>query len=99
MRVASISKPITAAAVRKLIASGRLTDETKVFPMLHIKPPEGASTDQRLPLITVRHLLEHKGGWETAQLGFDPMFEKDRVKNELHLASPPGPGDVVKWLN
>lgn len=98
MRVASISKPITAAAIRKLIATGKLTEETKVWPLLKIEPPAGVELDPRWHEITVEQLLSHKGGWDIHQLGFDPMFSGPRAARELMLDRPAGPDDMVVWM-
>ncbi len=64
-RIASASKLITAVAIMKLVESGKITLDSKVFgkygilnnkKYLHIK-------DNRLENITVRNLLNHSGGW------------------------------------
>ena len=43
-RIASLSKPITAAAVRDLIAAGKLTLDTRAFPYLGLAPPARRAT-------------------------------------------------------
>jgi N-acyl-D-amino-acid deacylase len=98
MRVASIAKPITAAAVKRLMAMGLLSSDTRVLPLLGVEPSQGLPADPRWAQITVGHLLEHKGGWDVKEQGFDPMFEKDRIVRELHLLQAPGPADVVRWM-
>lgn len=64
-RLASVSKLITAVAIMKLVENSKISLDSKVFgkygilndePFLHIK-------DKRLEKITVRHLLNHSGGW------------------------------------
>lgn len=61
--LASCSKPITAAAVLKLVDRGSLRLEDKVFVLLnYINPPPGAKVDPRIRDITVRQLLHHAGG-------------------------------------
>lgn len=97
-RVASISKPITAAAIRKLIRDDKLSLDAKVWDVLEIKPPEGETVDPRWREVTIGQLLEHKGGWDIKQLGFDPMFQARRVAKELGLDHPAGPDDVVQWM-
>lgn len=73
-RIASISKPITAAAVLKLVEEGRLDLDAKALRLLeHLRPPEGATVDPRIGDITIRHLLTHAGGWDRDRRG-DPMF-------------------------
>lgn len=72
-RIASISKPITAVAIFRLIESGRLNLGDRVFGSGNIlgttygTTPYGANITQ----ITVQNLLEHTSGWARSQ---DPMF-------------------------
>lgn len=73
-RIASVSKPITAIAILKLVQDGLVTLDQKVFGTDGIlgndygTPPVGSNKD----LITVRHLLDHKSGWTNSPN--DPMF-------------------------
>lgn len=97
MRMASISKPVTAAAIREVVAKGQLTLDTPVFNLLAIKPAKGSKTDPELSQITVGNLLEHKGGWDRAA-SFDPMFAVPRIKKELGLTRAPNPSDVVRFM-
>jgi CubicO group peptidase (beta-lactamase class C family) len=60
--IASCEKPITAAAVRKLAAEGKLDLDSPLFSTLAIHP-NGAIADPRVTNITFEHLLEHKAGW------------------------------------
>src|SRR5579884_1117525 len=56
--LASLSKPITALAILRLIEEGKLTLESRPFELLaHLRPPRGARVDRRLRDITVRQLL------------------------------------------
>jgi N-acyl-D-amino-acid deacylase len=71
--IASLSKPVTAAAVLKLVEQGKLSLDDKPFKILdHIKPLPGARPDPRLQQITVRQLLNHSGGWDAKKSG-DPV--------------------------
>ncbi|KAA9376972.1 beta-lactamase family protein [Microbispora cellulosiformans] len=72
-RVASLSKPVTAAAVLKLAQDGKLSLSAKVAPLLGLS----TTADPRLAAVTVTHLLQHLGGWDSEVSG-DPMF-RDRV--------------------
>ncbi len=64
-RIASVSKPITSAAIFRLIDQGKLALTDTVFgpdAILETRygtPPYGPRIDQ----ITVQHLLEHTSGW------------------------------------
>lgn len=73
-RIASVSKPITAAAVLVLVERGQLKLDAKAVDWLgSIKPLEGKSIDPGFRKITVRQLLHHTGGFDRAA-SFDPMF-------------------------
>ncbi len=97
MRIASVSKPITAAEVRKLVRDGKLTLETPVFPLVGIKPYNGRLGDPRLNEITVGQLLQHRGGWDRKKT-FDPVFATADVEKALHLRRPAAPADVVAYM-
>jgi CubicO group peptidase (beta-lactamase class C family) len=97
LRIASLTKPVTAAAVRLLAAEGRLSLDAPAFALLGLAPPEGA--DPRLEQVTVRHLLEHRGGWDKEASGFDPLNGGTReVSRALGLSGPPSPQDVVRFM-
>lgn len=94
-RVASLSKPITAIAVMKLVEEGKLSLDDKVFGEngLLNDAPYNQIVDKRIKEITVRHLLQHTAGWDRnfGKEG-DPMF------NSLHIAETMGtsaPADAV----
>ncbi len=97
MRIASVSKPVTAAAFCRLFKTGEISPETKVFPLPGIAPPVWAKPDPRLDDITVAHLLEHRGGWDRTK-SFDPMFMTGRVKKSLRLERPARPEDMVRFM-
>ncbi len=97
-RLASISKPMTAAAIRHLIETGAIKSETRVFPYLGIHPSRGAAEDGRLKTITVEELLDHQGGWDVGKLGYDPMFASIRVARSLGVRSPPSPRQVATYV-
>jgi N-acyl-D-amino-acid deacylase len=97
-RIASLSKPITAVAVLKLVEEGSLSLDTPAFHLLDdFEPPVGATLDPRLYDITIRHLLEHSGGWD-ANVSFDPMFPSQRAALGLEL---PGTADceaIIRFM-
>ena len=75
LRIASLSKPITAVAVMLLVASDRLTLDDPVLGVLGNTAPAAKDLrDSRVERITVRQLLEHHGGWDREK-SQDPMFE------------------------
>lgn len=94
-RVASISKPITAAAVKALIRDGTLQPDTRVLDVL-TSPPWPQAKDERWRDVTIRHLLEHRGGWDRDTWG-DPMFMQARIRKETGR-DPARPDDVVRWM-
>jgi N-acyl-D-amino-acid deacylase len=96
-RLASVTKPITAAAIRKLIREGKLSLDTKAFPLLGLHPPPGRQPDPRLNNITIQHLLEHKSGWDY-QKTFDPMFRPQEIAAALKGPVPPGPVDITRYM-
>ena len=68
MRVASVSKVVTAVAIRRLVAEGRVSLDDYVFDLgqesggLLDLDPVPSLGDPRFAEITVRHLLNHQGG-------------------------------------
>jgi len=99
-RVASLSKPLAAVAILKLVEEGALEMETPVFPLLdHLTPPEGKVADSRLASIRVRDLIEHTGGWDRAQSGdwtYPPFVQQAAA--ELGVSPPPSAEEVLRWV-
>jgi CubicO group peptidase (beta-lactamase class C family) len=85
-RFASLSKPLTATAIMSLVEEGKLSLDSKVAPLLQGDPPH-AIKDNRLEQITIQHLLEHRGGYDT-NIESDPMF----------AAQPPCPGNLSSYF-
>lgn len=61
MRLASNSKPVTAAAIRLLATRGQLSLNAKVYDLLQI-PPSGALGNQHHQQYTVEQVLNHVAG-------------------------------------
>ena len=95
MRVASLAKPVTAAAIRTLVREGRLSLDDRLTELLEIKPH--GDPDPRLDDVTIRHLLEHKGGWDRKKSG-DPMFRAIAIAKELETESPPSREEIASWV-
>jgi CubicO group peptidase (beta-lactamase class C family) len=72
MRIASISKAITAVAALKLCEEGKLSLDAKVIPLMKVKPFDD-HPDALVNNITLRQLLQSTGGWDRSLSG-DPMF-------------------------
>ena len=99
-RIASISKPITAVAILQLVEQGKLGLDQKVFETLDYDSDiqqAGEAFDSRLRDITIRQLLEHRGGWDRDQ-SFDAMFQSVRFAEQLDLPAPAGARDVIRAM-
>lgn len=97
MRIASVSKLITAAAVMKLAEEGKLSLQSKVFGnkgILNRPDFTDAIKDHRIDSITVEHLLLHEGGF-TLGAG-DPMFNTVELKKAKHLTKAPENDQLVR---
>lgn len=96
MRIASISKPITAVAIMMLIEQGKLSLDTPVVPVLRkvgFPKPVG---DERWNDVKVRHLLHHSGGWDRG-VSRDPMFQVIEASKALKLKTPARQTDLIQW--
>nr|WP_262904533.1 serine hydrolase domain-containing protein [Hymenobacter lucidus] len=106
LRVASVSKPVTATAIMKLVEEGRIELSHKAF------GPEGylqsayytsAIHDERIYDITVQQLLEHSAGWNRNN-GTDGFSTSDPIDFPLHVAdalsvpNPVGDSTMVRFL-
>ncbi|MGW0586636.1 serine hydrolase domain-containing protein [Streptosporangium sp. NPDC002607] len=91
-RVASLSKPVTATAVTKLVQDGKLSLSARVAPLLGLS----TAADARLGAVTVLHLLQHLGGWDSA-ISSDPMFQDRAVAKLLGVSLPVSQANVIEW--
>ncbi|QDV42825.1 N-acyl-D-glutamate deacylase [Stieleria neptunia] len=98
-RIASISKPITAVAILQLIEQKKLSLDDKVFEVLQYEPylPENAEYDKRQDEITIRHLLQHRGGWDRDQ-SFDAMFRSTEFSKTLGVEPPAAPETIIRMM-
>ena len=97
LRIASLSKLITAAGIMKMVDDTLLTLNTKVFgengilnmpQFLNIK-------DVRIKNITIEHLLRHKAGF-TLRAG-DPMFSTRLMAQRLKIDSVPDTDQIISY--
>jgi CubicO group peptidase (beta-lactamase class C family) len=81
-RIASVSKPITSAAIYKLIEDSKLNPGAKVFgPNGVLAADYGGIRGPHLGQITIHQLLTHTcGGWEND--GNDPMFKNPQMNHK-----------------
>lgn len=98
-RIASLSKPITAVAILQLIERGKLSLDDKVFDVLDYATDIDAVTDfdVRMREITIRHLLEHRGGWDRDK-SFDAMFQSVRFAEQVGVPAPADQSTVIKAM-
>ncbi|MBC7853693.1 MAG: beta-lactamase family protein, partial [Pirellulaceae bacterium] len=97
-RIASISKPITAVAILKLVEEGKLKTEDKILDILHYEPHfEGdAKFDERWKEITIAQCLAHTGGWDRG-VSYDPMFQAHRMAKSLKIDLPILPEHIIRY--
>jgi N-acyl-D-amino-acid deacylase len=98
-RIASVSKPLTSAAIFTLIEAGKLTLDTKMLDVLKVDIflPKGRQMDPRMKDITIRQLLQHTGGWDRDKSkGADVMFQDLRIAKTLGVPSPPSARNIIR---
>jgi len=98
-RIASVSKPITAVAVLKLVEAKRLDLEARAFEVLQLPPllEPGKKPDPRLGKITIRQLLQHTGGWDRDK-SFDPMFRSRIIARAVGAPAPATSSAIVRYM-
>ena len=94
-RIASLSKPITAAATLKLVEEGKLDLDTRAFEILGYTQDQFA--DGRAYDITIRQLLQHTGGWDR-DMSYDPMGGFRWVAEMTHVDSPVGCPEILDYV-
>jgi N-acyl-D-amino-acid deacylase len=97
-RIASVSKPFTAVAVLQLVEGGSLSLDTPVFQLLDdLQPPDGMAVDPRIYEITIRHLLEHAGGWDL-NVSYDPMFMSSDIGRAMGTTEPADCTTIIRYM-
>jgi len=99
-RLASVSKAFTEALVYQLAQADAVKLETVVFPYLGLERAAlpGQSVDARQHTITLRQLLDHRGGWDRKVAGFDPCFRMRVIANKLGLRNAPTKWDIARFM-
>ena len=87
-RQASLSKVLTASALRRLIAAGSLSWTTTAFPFLGV-----TVADARMNSITLRNLVDHTSGFAK-----DYTWEARAAATALGVASPPEIDDMIRYV-
>jgi CubicO group peptidase (beta-lactamase class C family) len=97
-RIASVSKPITAVAILKLVEEGKLRLDDRIAPLISdLRPAESATVDARWERITIRHLLQHTGGWDRDR-SFDPMFRPQTAADAVGAPAPASAETVIRYM-
>jgi N-acyl-D-amino-acid deacylase len=98
-RIASVSKTFTAVAIMKLVEEGKLTLDDRVSPFIaHLTPAPGATVDPRWEQITIRHLLNHTGGWDRTNGGFDPMDRPGIAAAAVNAQAPASAETLIRYM-
>jgi CubicO group peptidase (beta-lactamase class C family) len=100
-RIASMSKPITSAAIMKLVEEGKLELDDRVAPLIaHLTPAPGVTVDPRWEQITIRHLLSHSGGWDRNKPngGFDPMDQPGIAAAAVNAPAPASAETLIRYM-
>lgn len=98
-RIASVSKPITSVAVMQLVERRKLNLDDKVMDLLKLTRflAPGAKPDARWTQITVRHCLQHTGGWDRGK-SFDPIGRPWQIAEALGIRPPITPDHIVRYM-
>jgi N-acyl-D-amino-acid deacylase len=96
--LASLSKPITASAVLKLVEAGKLGLDDRVFDLLKgVQSPGGVREDPRFRMITVRQCLNHSAGWNRELTG-DPVTWTPLVCRSMRVPPPISAAQLLSFL-
>lgn len=96
LRMASVSKLVTAIGIMKLQDEGRISIKDKVFGeggLLANTWLDSLSKDTLYRQITVEHLLRHQGGFYR-----DPLFSSKDVMLQMRLNHPPTADDFFRLV-
>jgi len=95
MRLASVSKLLTAVGIMRLQEQGKLSLSSPVFgPYGILNEYDSYIKDSNYYLMTVEHLLRHQGGFSTR--GGDVMFGTLTFMRNHGLSNPPTSSELVQ---
>ena len=95
LRIASVSKLITAAGIMRLQEEGKLSLQDTVFGERGILPEYSeVIRDKNYYRITVEDLLRHKAGFKVR--GGDPMFSTRSLMRQYGLDTPPDADQLLR---
>ena len=95
MRIASVSKLITAVGIMVLQDQGKISIKDKVFGptgVLYTTYMNNLVKDPLYKELTIEHLLRHEGGYRK-----DFMFSPLKLKEEMNLPGAPTADDIIKY--
>ena len=97
LRMASVSKLLTAVGIMKLQERGKLVLDTPVFgPFGVLTEYDDYITDDNYYLITIEHLLRHQAGF--TQRGGDPMFSTASMMRTIGTSKAPTQEQLTRNL-
>ncbi|MCQ2204787.1 MAG: beta-lactamase family protein [Bacteroidales bacterium] len=98
MRVASVSKLLTAVAIMHLVEENKISLHQKVFGPVGVLNDDKylAFKDRRMGDITIYQLLNHSGGW-TSKYG-DPMFMAHNIARQMGKSLPVSMEDIIRFM-
>jgi len=100
-RLASCTKPITAAGIRRAEDQGFFNVGDRAFNVsgnggVLTVTPFGGLGDNRIANITIDHLLNHEGGWDDDV--DDHTYKEREIADDMGVASPPGRTRTMNWI-
>lgn len=87
IRMFQCTRPITSAAIMKLVEQKKLKTTTPVFDFLEIEL--AADADRNLKKITVHHLLDDSAGFDRKKPSFDPISNPELVGRAINNRNAP----------
>jgi hypothetical protein len=103
VRLASCTKPFTAAAIRRLIEANAFTKDDNAFNLgqmgggLLNYSPFPSLGDSDLNFVTVEDMLAHRGGWDR-DIVADLTYREREIADDMGVTSPPGRGNTMRWI-
>ena len=99
-RLASVSKTFTAALAYEMVRAGKIKLDTPVFAFLALDrfARPGRPRDPGLAAVTVKHLIDHSGGWDRDVAKFDPPFGLRDIARSLGLHRAPTLEEVAGYM-
>ncbi|GAA3507877.1 CubicO group peptidase (beta-lactamase class C family) [Streptosporangium album] len=92
LRVASLSKHITSAAIMRLVQDGKLSLSTPVTTLLGLS----TQADPRLAKVTVLRLMQHLGGWDR-DASKDPLWLDHTISTVLDVPLPISHANIMRY--